>query len=83
LDSVVHEPSGLESLGNRCLGGWNRGPRADSSLLPAQAGSDRGRRADSILDSSLLAVSWWFLGGSSRLVNNTSFGWFKYWHQLD
>ena len=75
--SVVHEPSGLEpfepggatsrlqSLGNRSLGGSNRGPRADSSLLAARAGSDRGPRADSTLDSSLLAVSWRFLGGSS------------------
>jgi len=82
--SVVHEPSGLEpfepgsatsrleSLGNRSLGGSNRGPRADSSLLAARAGSDRGPRADSTLDSSLLAVSWRFLGGSSRLVNNTT-----------
>ena len=50
------------SLGNRSLGGSNRGPRADSSLLAARAGSDRGPRADS--NSRLeplggfLAVSW-------------------------
>ena len=56
------EPGGatsrLESLGNRSLGGSNRGPRADLSLLAARAGSDTGRGADSTLDSSLLAVSW-------------------------
>ena len=40
--------------------------------MAARAGSDRGPRADSTLDSSLLAVSWRFLGGSSRLVNNTT-----------
>jgi len=61
----VHEPSGLEPLGNQSLGGSNRGPRADSSLLAARAGSDRGPQADSTLDSSLLAVSWWFLGRTS------------------
>ena len=66
--------------------------RADSSQArvswhPALGGSNRGRRADSTLDSSLLAVSWRFLGGSSlesrgamrragssRLVNNTRRG---------
>jgi len=33
--SVVHEPSGLESVGNRSLGGPNRGPGAASSLWAA------------------------------------------------
>ena len=45
------------------LGGSNRGRRADLSPLATRAGSDRGPRADSTLDSSLLAVSWRFLGG--------------------
>ena len=64
----MHEPSRLESLSNRSLGGSNRGPRADSSLLEARASSDRGPRADSTLDSSLLAGSWRLEPGSSTRV---------------
>ena len=75
IASVVHEPSGLEPDSSRAgsspsspaLGGSNRGRRADSSPLATRAGSGRGPQADSTLDSSLLAVSWQFLRGSSRL----------------
>ena len=63
--SVVHEPSGLESLGKQLLGGSNRGLRADSSPLAARVGSDRGPQANSTLDSRLLARSWRILGSSS------------------
>ena len=46
--SVVHEPSGLEPDSSLLATG----------LLAALGVSNRGLRADSTLDSSLLAVSW-------------------------
>ena len=77
--SVVHEPARVSW--HPALGGSNRGRRADSSPLATRAGSDRGPRADSTLNSSLLAVSWRFLGGflearagSSRLESRSGLG---------
>jgi len=74
MASVVHEPSGLESFEPRGATSRAGSSLLATGLLAAPGGSNRGLRADSTLDSSLLAVSWRVLGGSSRLVNNSRNG---------